>query len=143
MSKPVSVHPLITKEDYKKSLDRIKVLMGMENKTKEDYYELDVIGTLVDKYESDHFPIDPPDPIEAIKFRMDQLGLTQSALANLIGSKQRVSEYLNRKIPLSIHAIRILHSQLDIRGDVLIKEYTTESSTNSKSRLARRTVKSR
>jgi len=85
--------------------------------------ELEILGILVDKYESTHYPVDFPDPIEAIKFRMEQLGYNQADLVNVIGFKSRVSEIMNRKIKLSLDMIRKLNSSLSIPTDVLIREY--------------------
>jgi HTH-type transcriptional regulator/antitoxin HigA len=82
---------------------------------------LDVVATLIDAYESDHEPMDPPDPIEAIKFRMEQQGLTRRDLETLLGSRARVAEVLNRKRDLSIGMIRRLHEQLGISAEVLIR----------------------
>jgi HTH-type transcriptional regulator/antitoxin HigA len=85
--------------------------------------ELEILGILVEKYESAHFAIDFPDPIEAIKFRMEQLGYNQTDLANVIGFKSRVSEILTKKRKLSLDMIRKLNSSLNIPTEVLIKEY--------------------
>lgn len=81
------------------------------------------MGILIDQYENEHFPIDLPDPIEAIKFRMEQLGYTQSDLANVVGLKSRASEILSRKRKLSLEMIRQLHEKLNIPTDVLIQAY--------------------
>ena len=78
---------------------------------------------LIDQYENDHFPIDLPDPIEAIKFRMEQMGYTQNDLANIVGFKSRASEILNRKRKLSLEMIRQIHISLKIPTDVLIQTY--------------------
>ena len=82
---------------------------------------LDVLATLIDAYESEHFPMDPPDPIEAIKFRMEQQGLSRKDLEGLIGTRTRVAEVLNRRRSLSIRMIRRLHERLGISADVLIR----------------------
>ena len=86
-----------------------------------DFDELDVLATLVEVYERAHHPIDPPAPIEAIKFRMTQQGLTRKDLQPLIGTRTRVAEVLNRKRGLSIGMIRRLHRALGISADVLIR----------------------
>ena len=75
---------------------------------------------LIDQYENEHFPIDLPDPIEAIKFRMEQLGYTQNDLAKIIGFKSRASEILNRKRKLSLNMIRVFHTHLNIPVDSLV-----------------------
>ena len=85
--------------------------------------ELEVLGMLIDKYEQEHYPIDFPDPIEAIKFRMEQLGYSQSDLANVVGLKSRASEILNKKRKLTLEMIRNLHDTLNIPTDVLIQSY--------------------
>ena len=82
---------------------------------------LDVLATLVDAYEAEHDPVDPPDPIEAIRFRMEQQGLTRKDLERVLGTRTRVSEILNRKRSVSIGMIRRLHAELGISADVLIR----------------------
>jgi HTH-type transcriptional regulator/antitoxin HigA len=82
-----------------------------------------VLGILIDQYENEHFPVGMPDPIEAIKFRMEQMGYNQNDLANIVGLKNRASEILNRKRKLSLEMIRQLHEQLNIPTDVLIQAY--------------------
>jgi HTH-type transcriptional regulator/antitoxin HigA len=79
------------------------------------------LGILIDRYENEHFPIGLPDPIEAIKFRMEQLGYNQNDLATIVGLKSRASEILNRKRKLSLEMIRQLHEKLNIPTDVLIR----------------------
>ena len=112
--------PIRTKADYEKALSEIGRLWGAKSGTR-DGDRLDVLATLVDAYEAEHYPMDPPDPIEAIKFRMEQRGLTRKDLEPLIGTRTRVAEVLNRKRGLSINMIRRLHQQLGISADVLIK----------------------
>jgi HTH-type transcriptional regulator / antitoxin HigA len=82
---------------------------------------LDVLATLIEAYEAEHHPMDPPDPIEAIKFRMEQQGLTRKDLERLLGTRTRLSEVLNRKRSLSIAMIRRLHEELGISAEVLIR----------------------
>ena len=88
-----------------------------------DYNELEVLSILVDDYENKNFPIGLPDPIEAIKFRLEQLELDASALASILGSKSRASEVLNKKRKLSLSMIRIIHTRLNIPASSLITEY--------------------
>lgn len=121
----VHVRPIVTKTDYKDTLQKIESLMELTKKTKKEEAELDILATLVERYEEIHFPITAPDPIEAIKFSMEQMGLTQKNLAEILGSKQRASEYLGRKIPLSIGAIRKIKLAMNISGDTLLQEYET------------------
>jgi HTH-type transcriptional regulator/antitoxin HigA len=80
-----------------------------------------VLATLIDAYEAEHYPMDPPDPIEAIKFRMEQQGLTRRDLEEIIGTRTRIAEVLNRKRGLSIGMIRRLHERLGISAEVLIQ----------------------
>lgn len=85
--------------------------------------ELEVLALLIDQYEKEYFPVEIPDPIEAIKFRMEQLGMKQKDLAEIIGFKSRVSEVLNKKRKLSLEMIRSLNEKLNIPTTILIKEY--------------------
>ena len=113
---------LKTKKDYQTALDRLEIIFDSKPGTAHSD-ELEVLGILIDKYEQEHFPIDFPDPIEAIKFRMEQLGYNQSDLAKVVGLKSRTSEILNRKRKLSLEMIRNLHKSLRIPTDVLIQAY--------------------
>ncbi|MDE2089093.1 MAG: helix-turn-helix domain-containing protein [Gammaproteobacteria bacterium] len=113
--------PIRSKADYKKALAEIERLWGAKSGTPEGD-RLDVLATLIDAYEAEHYPMDPPDPIEAIKFRMEQQGLTRKDLEPLIGTRTRVAEVLNRKRGLSIRMIRRLHDRLGISAEVLIRQ---------------------
>ena len=115
----MNIHPIKTDDDYNNALLRIGELMDAEPDT-EAGAELDVLATLVDVYESKHFPIDPPDPVEAILFRMEQMGLERKDLEPFLGGRSRVSEVLNRKRGLSITQIRNLHSGLRIPFENLL-----------------------
>lgn len=125
MTSIIKIQPVVNKTDYKLALKQIESLMDKEKKTKEEFLELETLAVLVEKYEADNFPFPAVDPIEAIKFRMEQEGLSQNDLAKILGSRNRASEYLNKKIPLSIQAIRTLQKRLGISGDVLLREYVT------------------
>jgi HTH-type transcriptional regulator/antitoxin HigA len=114
------VKPIRSEADYQAALAEIERLWGAKAGTPEGD-RLDVVATLIDAYESEHEPMDPPDPIEAIKFRMEQQGLTRRDLETLLGSRARVTEVLNRKRDLSIGMIRRLHEQLGISAEVLIR----------------------
>jgi HTH-type transcriptional regulator/antitoxin HigA len=114
------IRPIRTKKDYESALAEVERLWGAKSGTPEGD-RLDVLATLIDAYEAEHYPMDPPDPIEAIKFRMEQQGLTRKDLEPLIGTRTRVAEVLNRKRSLSIGMIRRLHEQLGISADVLIR----------------------
>jgi len=112
---------LKTEEEYSAALARVEALMDAKpGSAKEE--ELDLWSLLVARYEEQHFPIDLPDPVEAIKFRMEQEGLRQKDLAKFLPGKNRVSEVLNRKRPLSLGMIRALHRRLGIPAQVLIRE---------------------
>jgi HTH-type transcriptional regulator / antitoxin HigA len=114
------IKPIRTKKDYEAALAEVERLWGARLGTPEGD-RLDVLATLIDAYEAAHFPVDPPDPIEAIKFRMEQQGLTRKDLQPLIGTRTRVAEVLNRKRGLSIEMIRRLHQVLGISAEVLIQ----------------------
>lgn len=111
-----------TENDYNQSLQRLEVIFEAKKGTQEGD-ELELLGLLIDQYENENFPIGLPDPIEAIKFRMEQMGYTQNDLAKIIGFKSRASEILNRKRKLSLEMIRQLHTTLNIPTDVLIQVY--------------------
>jgi len=112
--------PIRTKADYARALVEVERLWGAKSGTR-DGDRLDILATLIDAYETEHYPIDRPDPVEAIKFRMEQLGLTRKDLEPLIGTRTRVSEVLNRKRSLSIGMIRRLHEHLGVSAEVLIR----------------------
>ena len=112
--------PIRSEADYQAALIELGRLWGAKTGTVEGD-RLDVLATLIDAYESEHEPMDPPDPIEAIKFRMEQQGLTRRDLEPIIGSRARVAEVLNRKRDLSIAMIRRLHERLGISAEVLIR----------------------
>jgi len=112
--------PIRNERDYAAALKDVERLWGAKLGTP-DGDRLDVLATLIDAYEAAHEPMDPPDPIEAIKFRMEQQGLTRKDLEPLIGTRTRVAEVLNRRRSLSIAMIRRLHTVLGISADVLIR----------------------
>jgi HTH-type transcriptional regulator/antitoxin HigA len=111
-----------TQKDYQNALERLELIFDAKKGSK-DGDELEVLSMLIDNYEKEKFKISTPDPIEAIKFRMEQLGYKQKDLAEVIGLKSRVSEILNRKRKLTLEMIRRLNEVLGIPTDVLIKEY--------------------
>jgi HTH-type transcriptional regulator/antitoxin HigA len=117
----MAVRVIKTNDDYDAALKRIASLMDSQPDTPEAE-ELEVLATLVEHYEREHYPIDLPDPIEAIRFRMEQAGLRQQDLVPVIGARSKVSEVLNGKRPLTLRMIRNLHSQLGIPADVLLQE---------------------
>jgi HTH-type transcriptional regulator/antitoxin HigA len=118
----MNLKPIKTKKDYQQALDRLELIFDAKKGTKEGD-ELAILGILIDQYENEHFPIDLPDPIAAIKFRMEQLGYTQTDLAKVVGLKSRASEILSKKRKLSLDMIRQLHEKLNIPTDVLIQSY--------------------
>lgn len=109
-----------TEEDYERALSRIEGLMDAPAGTAE-MDELELLTALVEMYENQHYPISPPDPIEAIKFRMEQLGLTQKDMGPYIGAKSKVSEVLNGKRLLTLAMMRALNEGLGIPAEVLLK----------------------
>jgi HTH-type transcriptional regulator/antitoxin HigA len=114
------VKPIRSGADHESALCKIAKLWGAKVGTPEGD-RLDVLVTLVDAYETEHYPMDPPDPIEAIKFRMEQLGLTRRDLEGIIGTRTRIAEVFNRKRNLSIGMIMRLNARLGISADALIK----------------------
>jgi HTH-type transcriptional regulator/antitoxin HigA len=116
----VELKPIRTEGDYDAALVEVERLWGYASGTSEGD-RLDVLTTLIEVYEAQHYPMDPPDPIEAINFRMEQMGISRKELIPLIGTRGRVSEILGRKRGLSIEMIRRLHEALGISADVLIK----------------------
>jgi len=120
----MNIRPIKTEEDYNNTLNQIESLMDAKPNTPQ-MDELEVLTTLVEAYEAQHHVIDAPDPIEAIKFRMEQEGLKQKDLVPIVGSKSRVSEILNKKRKLTIEMIRNLHKQLHILVESLFLDYKT------------------
>ncbi|MFS3137762.1 helix-turn-helix domain-containing protein [Gluconacetobacter sacchari] len=112
--------PIRNEADYDAALEKVGRLWGAKSGTP-DGDRLDVLATLIDAYEAKHHPIDPPDPVEAIRFRMEQQGLTRKDLEPMIGPRNRVADVLNRKRGLSIDMIRQLHDGLGISAEVLIR----------------------
>lgn len=115
-----NVRPIRTEKDYELAVNEVERLWGAKSGTPEGD-RLDVLATLIESYEDEHYPMDPPDPIEAIKFRMEQRGLTRKDLEPLIGTRTRVAEVLNRRRGLSIEMIRRLHKALGISAEILIR----------------------
>lgn len=121
-SENMTLKILKTEHEYQAALKRLEKIFDSKKNSK-NANELELLVLLIEKYENEHYFIDLPDPIEAIKFRMEQQGLKQKDLAEVIGLKSRVSEILNRKRKLTIEMIRKLHIALRIPTEVLIKEY--------------------
>ena len=111
-----------TKEEYNQALKRLEVIFDSEPGTDEGD-ELDLLSLLIDNYEKVYYPIDLPDPIEAIKFRMEQMNYKPKDLADVIGFRSRVTEILGRKRKLSLDMIRKINKKMHISTEVLIQEY--------------------
>jgi len=116
----MNIHPIKSENDYEEALVEVEKLWGSEEGT-EAGDKLDILLVLVEDYEDKHHAIDPPDPVEAIKFRMEQMNLSRKDLEKMIGSRGRVSEVLNHRRGLSLNMIRSLHSNLHIPLESLIK----------------------
>ncbi len=118
----MEVKPIKSEKDYYKALDRLEVLFDAKPNTKEGD-EAEILSLLIENYENQHFPIEAPDPIEAIKIRMEELDLKQKDLVGIIGGKSRVSEILNKKKKLTVEMIRELERTLHISASVLVRSY--------------------
>jgi HTH-type transcriptional regulator/antitoxin HigA len=126
----VNIKPIRTKANYRSALKDIESLMTAKANTP-DGDHLDVLATLVEAYERTHFPMDLPDAVEAIKFRMEQSGLTIKDLEPVIGRKNRVYEVLNRKRALTLRMIEGLHRKFGIPAESLLKQRTGRKSASS------------
>jgi HTH-type transcriptional regulator/antitoxin HigA len=118
----MNIQPIKTEIDYQLALKRLEVLFDAPIGTIESD-EADILGLMIDEYEKKHYPIEAPDPIEAIKIRMEEMHLKQIDLVNIIGGKSRVSEVLGRKRKLTVEMIRNLNQRLNLSPNLLIKEY--------------------
>ncbi|UAM98375.1 helix-turn-helix domain-containing protein [Polaribacter litorisediminis] len=118
----MKISPIRNEKDYQKALDRIEDIFDSKKGTEEGD-ELEILSILIDQYENENFPIGMPDPIEAIKFRMEQMGMNQKDLAEVVGFKSRVSEILNKKRKLTLDMIRKLNTNLHIPTEVLVQDY--------------------
>jgi len=118
----MDIKPIKTETDYQRALERLEVIFDAKNGTPESD-EADILGILIDEFETKHYPIEAPDPIEAIKIRMEEMHLKQIDLINEIGGKSRVSEILNRKRKLTLDMIRNLAARLNLSAGLLISDY--------------------
>jgi len=118
----MEVKAIKTEQDYNQALKRLEKIFHAEIDTPEGD-EAEVLSILIEKYEDDYYPIGMPDPIEAIKFRMEQMGMKQKDLAEVVGFTSRVSEILNKKRKLTLGMIRKLNATLHIPTEVLIQDY--------------------
>ncbi len=122
----MDIKPIKTELDYQAALKEIEVLMDAYPETPEGD-RLDVMTTLVEAFEAKHYPIEAPDPIEAILHRMEALGIDRRDLEKMIGTRARVSEVLNRKRPLTISMIRRISDKMHISANVLIRPYRLQA----------------
>ena len=118
----MNIKPIRNEADYQKALERLEVIFDAKRGTSEGD-ELEILAIVVDNYENENFPIGMPDPISAIKFRMEQMGMKQKDLVEMVGFKSRVSEIMNNKRKLTLDMIRKLSANLKIPTEVLIQEY--------------------
>ena len=119
----MNIHPIHTQADYKATLKEVSALIDIDPAVgTEQSDRLEVLGALVEAYETKHYKLELPDPIEAIKFRMEQQGLKPKDLQPMIGGLNRVYEVLSKKRPLSLLMVRRLHAGLGISADCLIRE---------------------
>lgn len=118
----MKIAPIRNEKDYQKALDRLEEIFDSKKGTDEGD-ELEILSILIDRYENENFPIGMPDPIEAIKFRMEQMGMKQKDLAKVVGFKSRVSEILSKKRKLTLGMIRKINATLHIPTDVLVQDY--------------------
>ncbi|PWH84832.1 helix-turn-helix domain-containing protein [Brumimicrobium oceani] len=118
----MNIKPIKTEIDYRNALDRLEIIFDAPVDTQEGD-EAEILSLLIENYENEHYPIEAPDPIEAIKIRMEELNLRQKDLVGIIGGKSRVSEILNRKKRLTVDMIRELEVILSISASLLVNEY--------------------
>jgi len=120
--KNMNVKPIKSDKDYRNALERLELIFDAPIDTKEGD-EAEILSLLIENYENEHYPIEAPDPIEAIKIRMEELNMRQKDLVGIIGGKSRVSEILNRKKRLTVEMIRELEKILQISASVLVNNY--------------------
>lgn len=118
----MNLKPIKTEKDYQNALERLEVIFDAPIDTKEGD-EAEIISLMIENYENEQYPIEAPDPIEAIKIRMEELNLRQKDLVGIIGGKSRVSEILNKKKRLTVDMIRELERLLQISASVLVNNY--------------------
>jgi len=118
----MKISPIRNEKDYQQAITRLEEIFDAKKGT-EQGDELEILSILIDQYENEHFPIGMPDPIEAIKFRMEQMEMKNKDLAEVMGFNSRVSEILNKKRKLTLSMIRNLHVKLNIPTEVLIQDY--------------------
>ncbi len=119
MKTPIVIKPIKTKKDYKDALSVLESYFDTKTSNRENEL-IEILSVLVEKYEEEHFPIEAPNPIEAIKFRKEQLGLSNKDIANVLGGRNRLSEIFNKKRNLTIKMMRALHKKLQIPVESLL-----------------------
>ncbi|MFT3751812.1 MAG: hypothetical protein QM800_02685 [Paludibacter sp.] len=120
----MDIKPIKSETDYNNSIKRIEELWGAVKDSAEGD-ELDLLCTLVESYEMHHFPISAPDPIVAIQFRMEQMGMTKSDMVKYLGAQSRVSEIFNRKRSLTLKMVKSLYNDLKIPAEILLNDHPT------------------
>lgn len=118
----MEIKPIKTENDYDNALERLELIFDAAPNSKEGD-EAEILSLIIDNYENKHYPIESPDPIEAIKIRMEEMNLKQKDLIGVIGGKSRVSEILNKKKRLTVEMIRELERTLNISASVLVNNY--------------------
>jgi HTH-type transcriptional regulator/antitoxin HigA len=136
----MNIRPIRTEDDYREALSTVDSLWSKATPGTPEGDHLDVLITLVQTYEREHHPVPPPDPIEAIKFRAEQMGLGRKGLEGIIGSRARVAEVLAGTRALSIAMIRRLHRELDIPAEILIREVRRPAVARGRTGDARKVV---
>lgn len=129
----MELKPIRTEKDYRAALKRMDVIFDAPQNTKEGD-EAEILSLLIENFENEHYPIEAPDPIEAIKIRMEELNIKQKDLVGIIGGKSRVSEILNRKKKLTVDMIRELEHRLQIPASVLVSSYPLQNSVEKQLR---------
>ncbi|AOW16937.1 transcriptional regulator [Polaribacter vadi] len=122
----MKIKPIKTEKDYNKALERLELIFDASPNSKEGD-EAEILSLLIENFENIHYPIESPDPIEAIKIRMEEMNLKQKDLVGVIGGKSRVSEILNKKKKLTVEMIRELERVLSISASVLVNNYQLAS----------------
>ncbi len=129
----MEIKPIKTEKDYKNALKKLELIFDATPNSKEGD-EAEILSMLIDDFENKHFPIESPDPIEAIKIRMEEMNLKQKDLVGIIGGKSTISEILNKRKKLTVEMIRKLEKFLDISASVLVKNYQLERFSTKKRR---------
>ena len=119
----MNIKPIRTEADYQAALRNIEPYFDLEQMTEEQQYYFEIMLALIEAYEAKHYPIEPPDPIEAIKFRMEQQGLEIKDLEGIIGKPNRVYEIFNKTRPLTLNMIRNINKKMGISADILIHQH--------------------